>query len=161
MKIAILGAGISGVSLARMLATDGHDVTVLEASERAGGLCKSRQVDGFTFDEAGGHIMFSKRSDVLQWMKDRCGGDAGLVGSERNTKIRWHDRFVPYPFENGVGHLPKETIVDCMEGYLEAYVERQKGVPCPASFGASDPVAHGRRLRAPLHGSVQREALEV
>lgn len=135
LKIAILGAGISGVSLARMLAADGHDVTVLEKSDRAGGLCKSRVVDGFTFDDAGGHIMFSKRQDVLQWMKDRCGGDPELVRTERQTRIRWHDRWVPYPFENGVGHLTKEAIVDCMEGYIEAYVRRRTGEPCPERFG--------------------------
>ena len=135
MKIAILGAGISGVSLARLLAADGHDVTVLEKTERAGGLCKSKVVDGFTFDEAGGHIMFSKQKDVLDWMKARCGGDAGLVETERHTKIRWHDRWVPYPFENGVGHLTKEAIVDCMEGYIEAYVRRRLGEPCPERFG--------------------------
>lgn len=135
LKIAILGAGISGVSLARMLAQDGHDVTVLEKSERAGGLCKSRVVDGFTFDEAGGHIMFSKRRDVLDWMKARCGGDPGLVETQRQTRIRWHDRWVPYPFENGVGHLTEEAILDCMEGYVEAHVQRRLGTPCPDRFG--------------------------
>ena len=83
MKIAILGGGISGCALARMLAEDDHDVTVLEKSERVGGLCKSRQIDGFTFDEAGGHIIFSKDKDVLQWQLDRCGGDAARVGKVR------------------------------------------------------------------------------
>ena len=68
MKIAILGAGISGSALARLLAKDGHQVVVLEKSDRAGGLCKSQIVDGFTFDEAGGHIMFSKNQDVMKWM---------------------------------------------------------------------------------------------
>ena len=58
MKIAILGGGISGVALARMLAASGHRVVVLEKSERAGGLCKSRRYGEFTFDEAGGHIVF-------------------------------------------------------------------------------------------------------
>lgn len=135
MKIAILGAGISGTSLARMLAQDGHDVVVFERSERAGGLCKSRKVDGFTFDDAGGHILFSKRTDVLDWMKARCGGEDGVVRTQRETRIRWHDRWVPYPFENGVGHLTKEAIVDCMAGYIEAHVQRQLGTPCPQSFG--------------------------
>ena len=134
MKIAILGGGISGVSLARMCAADGHDVTVLEKSDRAGGLCKSRNVDGFTFDEAGGHILFSKRSDVLDWQIARCGGPDGVVKTERQTRIRWHDRWVPYPFENGVGHLTKEAIIDCLKHYIDAYVERQKGTPCPENF---------------------------
>lgn len=135
MKVAILGGGISGTALARMLAGDGLEVVVLEKSERPGGLCKSRTIDGFTFDEAGGHILFSKRKDVLAWQIDRCGGPDAVVRTERNTKIRWHDRWVPYPFENGVGHLTKEAIVDCVGGYVEAYVQRRTGAPCPENFG--------------------------
>ena len=135
MKIAILGGGISGCALARMLAADGHQVTVLERSERPGGLCKSRRYDDFTFDEAGGHIIFSKDQEVLDWQLDRCGGEAGTQRTERKTRIRWHDRWVPYPFENGVGHLTKEATVECMKGYIEAYVSRRMGEPCPENFG--------------------------
>lgn len=134
MKIAILGGGISGCALARLCAHDGHQVIVFEATERAGGLCKSQIVDGFTFDEAGGHILFSKNKDVLQWQLERCGGEAGTVRTERQTRIRWHDRWVPYPFENGVGHLTKEAIADCLTHYIQAFVERQKGTPCPEDF---------------------------
>ncbi len=135
MKIAILGGGISGVALARMLAADGHHVVVLEKAERPGGLCKSRRYGEFTFDEAGGHILFSKDKPVLDWQLQRCGGEAGTVRTVRNTKIRWHDRWVPYPFENGVGHLTKEAIVECLAGYIEAYATRRSGVPCPTNFG--------------------------
>lgn len=135
MKIAILGGGISGVALARLCAADGHRVVVLERSDRPGGLCKSRRYGEFTFDEAGGHILFSKDQRVLQWQLDRCGGETRTQRTVRNTKIRWHDRWVPYPFENGVGHLTKEAVVDCMKGYVEAYVERRLGAPCPANFG--------------------------
>lgn len=134
MNICILGAGISGTTLARLLAADGHDVTVLEKADRAGGLCRSRVTDGFTWDEAGGHILFSKNQEVLAWQKERCGGDRELVRTERQTRILWWDRFVPYPFENGVGHLTKEAIVDCMDGYLEAYVRRRLGDGCPENF---------------------------
>ena len=131
MKIAILGGGISGCALARMLAADGHNVTVLEKTERPGGLCKSRKYGDFTFDEAGGHILFSKDKEVLQWQLDRSGGEAGTQRTVRNTKIRWHDRWVPYPFANGVGHLTKEAIVECVAGYVQAYAARKTGAQCP------------------------------
>jgi len=135
VKIAILGGGISGTALARMLAADGHRVVVLEKAERPGGLCKSRRIGEFTFDEAGGHILFSKDQRVLDWQLERCGGEAGTVRTVRNTKIRWHDRWVPYPFENGVGHLTKEAIVECVAGYVEAYAGRRAGTACPPNFG--------------------------
>jgi protoporphyrinogen oxidase len=134
VKIAILGGGISGVALARMLAADGHRVVVLEKSDRAGGLCKSRDVNGFVYDEAGGHILYSKRRDVLDWQIARCADAGGVVETERQTRILWHDRYVPYPFENGIGHLPKDVIVECLDGYLEAYVQRRLGAPCPTDF---------------------------
>jgi protoporphyrinogen oxidase len=134
MKIAILGGGISGVALARLCAADGHRVVVLEKAERPGGLCKSRRYGEFTFDEAGGHILFSRNKQVLDWQLARCGGEARTVRTVRNTKIRWHDRWVPYPFENGVGHLTREAIVDCLSGYIEAYAARRAGAPCPTNF---------------------------
>jgi protoporphyrinogen oxidase len=134
LKIAILGGGISGTTLARLLAADGHRVVVLEKSERPGGLCRSRKIGEFVFDEAGGHILFSKERKVLDWQLERCGGPDAVVRSDRNTKIRWHDRWVPYPFENGVGHLTKEATVDCLAGYIEAFVQRRLGAPCPTNF---------------------------
>lgn len=134
MKIAILGGGISGLALARMIAADGHATVVFEQAERPGGLCRSRRIGEFTFDEAGGHILFSKDKRVLDWQLARCGGEAATVRTARNTKIRWHDRWVPYPFENGVGHLTKEAIVECLAGYVDAHVQRRLGAPCPANF---------------------------
>lgn len=134
MKIAILGAGISGTALARMLAADGHRAIVFEKADRPGGLCRSRVIDGFTFDDAGGHILFSKRKDVLDWQIERCGGAEAVVRTERDTRIRWHDRWVPYPFENGVGHLTGDAIVECVAGYVEAHVQRRLGQPCPDNF---------------------------
>ncbi|MCA8956925.1 MAG: FAD-dependent oxidoreductase, partial [Planctomycetes bacterium] len=82
----------------------------------------------------GGHIMFSKQRPVLDWMIERAGGADAVVRTERNTRIRWHDRWVPYPFENGVGALTKDAIVDCLEGYIEAHVQRRLGTACPENF---------------------------
>lgn len=133
MKICILGGGITGLSIARLLDPARFDVTVLERASVLGGLCRSSVVDGFTCDHAGGHILFSKDSKVLDWMLDHVGRD-NLVEKNRNTRIRWHGIDVPYPFENGVGSLTPEAKFDCLKGYLAAVKGREAGVECPSNF---------------------------
>ena len=48
--IAILGAGLTGLSAAWSLATRGHKVVVTERDATVGGLAKSVSYQGFTFD---------------------------------------------------------------------------------------------------------------
>ncbi len=138
LKTAILGAGVSGLALARFLVEGGHDLddlTLFEAAPVIGGLCRSKTVDGFTYDVAGGHILFSKDAGVMQWMKDVAGGDEAFVRRDRNTKIRFDDRWVRYPFENGIGDLPKQANFDCLQGYVQAWHERKaSGSTAPSDF---------------------------
>jgi len=49
-KIAVIGAGFSGISAATTLAAEGFDVTVFEKNSIAGGRARKLEVDGFTFD---------------------------------------------------------------------------------------------------------------
>jgi protoporphyrinogen oxidase len=128
LKIAILGAGISGLALARFLiegGTPAGDVHLFEADSVVGGLCRSKNVDGFTYDVSGGHILYSKDAGAMQWMKDCAGGDAAFVKKDRHTRIRYEHRFVNYPFENGLGDLPPQANFECIKGYVEAWHRRQ------------------------------------
>ncbi len=134
MKTAILGAGVSGLALARLLVERGFplsDLTIFEASANLGGLCRSKTVDGFTYDVAGGHILFSKDEQTLLWMKRCAGGESAFVRRDRNTKIRFGDRWVHYPFENGLADLPLEPRFDCLKGYVEAWHRRQQNSCTP------------------------------
>jgi protoporphyrinogen oxidase len=139
LKTAILGAGVSGLSLARFLIEGGLDpasVHLFEADRVVGGLCRSKTVDGFTFDVAGGHILYSKDAPAMQWMKDCAGGDQAFVKRDRHTRIRFEDRWVNYPFENGLGDLPPQANFDCLRGYVEAWHRRQvDGSSAPVDFG--------------------------
>ena len=113
MTVGILGAGISGISLAAQL---GEDVEILEKRARIGGLCGSIIEQGFTFDAAGPHIMFSKNKDVLGLMVKTLGEN--VQQRRRENKIWFKGRLVKYPFENDLASLPKEDNFDCIYGYI-------------------------------------------
>ena len=68
MKIAVLGAGVSGLSAARMLHDKGHEVVVYEKNPTIGGLARSRYVNGMLYDPHGGHILNSKHKEVMDWV---------------------------------------------------------------------------------------------
>ena len=62
-KIAIVGAGISGLAAAHLLHTD-HDITVFEADDRPGGHANTRRVETPTghVDVDTGFIVFNDRN---------------------------------------------------------------------------------------------------
>jgi protoporphyrinogen oxidase len=111
--IGILGGGISGISLAAHL---DENVEVLEKRQRIGGLCGSIIDQGFTFDAAGPHIMFSKNKEILNLMVSALGDN--VQQRRRENKIWFKGRLVKYPFENDLASLPKEDNFDCIYGYI-------------------------------------------
>ncbi len=112
-RVLILGGGISGIALASTL---GDDVEVVELFERTGGLCETVSENGFTFDAAGPHIMFSKNKAVLKLMVDALG--ANVHQKRRENKIWFKGRMVRYPFENDLAALSPEDNFECIHGYL-------------------------------------------
>jgi protoporphyrinogen oxidase len=113
VTIGILGGGISGISLAAQL---DQDVEILEKRSRIGGLCGSIIDQGFTFDAAGPHIMFSKNKDVLNLMVNTLGDN--VQQRRRENKIWFKGQLVKYPFENDLASLSKEDNFDCIYGYI-------------------------------------------
>lgn len=111
-ETAILGGGLAGLSTAYFMK---DKCIVLEANNELGGLCRSFKKDGFIYD-IGGHILFSKNkvilSEIISWMKNN------VHRKYRKNQIWYKDRFVKYPFENGLYSLNKEEIFDCLIGYL-------------------------------------------
>jgi protoporphyrinogen oxidase len=113
-SIGILGGGVSGIALAAQL---GEDVDVLEKSSRLGGLCGTIIEDGFTFDAAGPHIMFSKNKEVLNLMIEVL--DGNVHQNRRENRIYYKGALVKYPFENDLASLPKQDNFECILGYLQ------------------------------------------
>jgi protoporphyrinogen oxidase len=113
-EVGILGGGISAIALAAQL---GEDVEILEKRDTIGGLCATIVEDGFTFDAAGPHIMFSKNKEVLNLMISVLGDN--VHQNRRENRIYYKGQLVKYPFENDLAALPKEDNFECLYGYIE------------------------------------------
>ena len=130
---AILGGGLSGLALARLLHEKGEEIIVLESEPQAGGLCRSKTRDGFTFDIGGSHIIFSKDAEVLGFMRRMIAGNEQR--NNRNTRIFYKQQYVKYPFENGLYDLPPEDRFSCINGFVRNLIAVEKGeVAAPANF---------------------------
>jgi len=113
VRIAILGAGITGLSLGRMLSDKGMDVEIYEKEDHIGGLCKTEIVDGYVFDISGGHVFNSKNPEVLKWVF-KILPKGNWVFSRRKSKILYSDRLIDYPFELSLYQLSTNEAVECI-----------------------------------------------
>ena len=98
--VAIIGAGVSGLSAARLLKEE-YTVTVFEKDANPGGLIKCRRVGGSLFHTCGGHVFNSKRQDVLDWFWARFIRDKEFSKTDRNSVVIMDGGIeIPYPIEN-------------------------------------------------------------
>jgi protoporphyrinogen oxidase len=118
-KIVIIGAGPTGLGAGYRLRELGHtNFVMLEARDKVGGLASSeKSANGFTYD-IGGHVLFS-HYEYFDKLFDK------LLGDEYQELLReswvWMcDRFLPYPFQNNIKYLPREVVLECLMGLIEA-----------------------------------------
>lgn len=116
--VLIIGAGPTGLGAAWRLHELGHaDWHLCEASDHPGGLASSVTDErGFTWDH-GGHVLFSHYV-YFDRLMDLLLGEA-WVHHERESWVWIFDRFIPYPFQNNIRHLPREVLWECIEGLLK------------------------------------------
>ncbi len=133
MATAILGGGLTGITLARLLVEKGENTIVLEKEPAYGGLCRSFSDSGFTFDIGGSHIIFSRDTEVLDLMRGALGENR--QENRRNTKIFYKEKYVKYPFENGLFQLPKEDLFFCINEFIKTLIAVEKGeIQPPRNF---------------------------
>lgn len=115
-RVAIIGAGISGMSTAHFLNGKGFETTVFEKEDCPGGLIKCRRVNGNLFHTCGGHVFNSKRQDVLDWFWSKFIREEEFSKADRNACVFMdkgsnsleHDS-IPYPIENHMYLFDEET----------------------------------------------------
>ena len=119
-RFVILGAGPTGLGAAYRLKELGvTDFVVLEATDHPGGLAASFTDDkGFTWD-IGGHVQFSHYRYFDDLMRRALGAE-GWLTHQRESWAWMQGRFVPYPVQNNIRYLPKETMWSCLEGIINA-----------------------------------------
>jgi protoporphyrinogen oxidase len=96
----IIGAGISGLSVAKMLQEQKRDYLILEKSDRPGGLVKCDVVDGHLFHRVGGHVFNTKIPDVGDWFWSHFDRESEFLKANRNAAIKMGEKMLGYPIEN-------------------------------------------------------------
>ncbi len=93
MKIAIIGAGLGGLTSSCMLAKQGHDVTIYEKNEKPGGKINEIRANGFRFDTGPSLLTMPF---VLESLFDFCEADISEY-----LDIRPIDPICRYFYQNG------------------------------------------------------------
>ncbi len=94
MKVAVLGAGLAGLSAAEELVRHGHEVVVLEKEPCVGGLASTVNKDGFKYD-LGPHRFHTTSDEILDFVRSLP--DINFHELGRISRIRLLDRYFDYP----------------------------------------------------------------
>lgn len=135
-SVGILGAGISGLSVAYALNKKGVDVSVYEQEESVGGVIQSKQIDGWLVEQGPNTILV--RSEKVWNVIHDLNLDAQVLEAGRESKNRFivrNGELVPLPI----------SLMDFLKTELfsgSAKLRLLKEPFIPASEGANESVAH-------------------
>ena len=117
--VVVLGAGPCGLGLAFRLHELGYaDFSVHERADQVGGLAAShRDTRGFTW-ECGVHVLFSRSAYFNSVMASVLGQE--WIAHRRDAQVWMLNRFVPYPLQYNIHHLPEDLARECELGLVQA-----------------------------------------
>jgi len=92
--VVVVGAGVTGMTLAVLLAEAGVDVVVLEREDRPGGLARSFRYGPFVFD-VGPHRFHTTDPRVDRFIRDVLGERARTI--TRKSWLHFKGQFYPWP----------------------------------------------------------------
>jgi len=111
--IVIIGGGPAGLSAAIEAESLGASAIVLEADDVPGGLTRSFEQDGYTFD-CSGHLLHLADPDAVA-MVERATEKPDWNRIERDSVIYVDGTIVPYPFQLHLAHAPENVRRECLE----------------------------------------------
>ena len=116
----ILGSGWTGLLVANRITESGiKNLALIEASKpgELGGLLRTEEIDGFTFDCGGPHLLFSREDKILSEITGIL--KPNYSKRSRDNFVFYKGQYIPYPFENGVYKLHQEERVKMVKGIID------------------------------------------
>lgn len=150
VDVAVLGAGPTGLGAAwrleelRPALPRAVTWRLFEASSAPGGLASSElDARGFRWD-LGGHVLYSHYA-YFDAVLARVLGEDEWLSHPRERWVRMCDRWIPYPVQRNLHRLPREELVGCLRGLIEARTSPPLAV-APRTFAEWSRAAFGRGL---------------
>jgi protoporphyrinogen oxidase len=126
----ILGAGLSGLSVADHLSRNGIDFQLFEGKSYGGGHIHSKVVDGFVWDE-GPHVSFTKYNYVKEYFAANC-GQRFLEYATRPVNYYQHN-WIPHPAQANMYAVPQPLRSQCIDDIVKARQNEPEGYE-PANY---------------------------
>jgi len=142
--IVIVGAGVTGLVTAQLLAEAGAEVVVIERDDALGGLARSFHYEGFVFD-VGPHRFHTANPQVSAWLERVLGED--IVLFPRRSEVYFQGKYYLWPLKpQQLAQLPPamaaksgvDLLLNTFRSYdddsFENYILRQYGPTLYAHF---------------------------
>lgn len=124
-KIAIIGAGITGLSSGQILKDIGYDITIYEKESFPGGLIACSNINGILFHKVGGHVFNTKNSNVNNWFWSKVDKNKFNL-NKRNAKIHIKNMCIEYPIENNIYRFDEITVKNIIKELLTIYCNKDE-----------------------------------
>jgi protoporphyrinogen oxidase len=110
----IIGAGITGLSIAYHLKEKNRDFIIIEKEKNPGGLCRNVNIDGYIFNYTGHFIHFR-----TTYVRDLVRGLVPAIRTiKRNSYIYLNGRIIPYPIQTNTRYLSFLSRLKIIMGYI-------------------------------------------
>lgn len=96
-KVVVLGGGITGLSVAQTLGSNGMNIILIEKEDKVGGIIKGFKVGPYTFDH-GPHAILTRNKAAFEQFKRLIKDDLISVG-ERKAGIYFKGKHYTYPLK--------------------------------------------------------------
>jgi protoporphyrinogen oxidase len=136
--VAILGAGLTGMSAAYHLVRAGVPYRLFERLPRPGGHAITVEEEGYRFDRTG-HLLHLRDPGIRELALGWIGEDPLEI--HRCSKVWSSGTYTRYPFQANTFGLPPDVAYECLLGFVRAHFAKDRPAPtnfeefCLAHFG--------------------------